>query len=171
MENTYLGRDDTSHRDELSLRGKLAIEASKDLTVELAAFHFDFDNGYDAFSLDNTRETLSDESGKDTQKTSAFSAKFTYEGIENFSLMALISHSDPAVNPNIDPDFVYWEYSSTDYYFRKKSVQTFELRAVSNASSKLFNDSTSWVVGAYLKQDDSKVFKAFLLEGLFLCLK
>ena len=60
IENVHLQRDDTNNRDELTIRGKLAIEASEDLTIDLAGFYFDFDNGYDAFSLDNSRETLSD---------------------------------------------------------------------------------------------------------------
>lgn len=179
MENTYLGRDDTNNRDELSLRGKLSIEASEDLTIDLAAFHFDFNNGYDAFSLDNTRETLSDEPGEDAQKTSAFSAKFSYQGFKSFGLTALVSHadtdltygydedwayagiSDPSVNPDIDPDFAYWEYTSTDYYFREKSVQTIELRAISNKGSEIFNNTTSWVAGVYLKQDEEDLLREY----------
>ena len=179
MENTYLGRDDTNNRDELSLRGKLSIEASEDLIIDLAAFHFDFHNGYDAFSLDNTRETLSDEPGKDAQKTSAFSAKFSYQGFKNFDLTALVSHadtdltygydedwayvgiSDPSVNPDIDPNFAYWEYTSTDYYFREKSVQTIELRATSNEGSEIFNNTTSWVAGVYFKQDEEDLLREY----------
>ncbi|MGB0935806.1 MAG: TonB-dependent receptor [Colwellia sp.] len=179
MENTYLGRDDTNNRDELSLRGKLSIEASEDLIIDLAAFHFDFNNGYDAFSLNNTHETLSDEPGKDAQKTSAFSAKFSYQGFKNFDLTALVSHadtdltygydedwayvgiSDPSVNPDIDPNFAYWEYTSTDYYFREKSVQTIELRATSNEGSEIFNNTTSWVAGVYFKQDEEDLLREY----------
>jgi outer membrane cobalamin receptor len=68
IDNTYLGRDDTNNRDELSIRSKLAIQSSEFLTIDLALLHFDFDNGYDAFSLDNTRQTLSDQPGFDQQK-------------------------------------------------------------------------------------------------------
>jgi len=170
IENTYLNRDDTNNRDETTVRGKLSIEATNDLTIDLAAFYFDFDNGYDAFSLDNTRETFSDQPGKDSQKTSAFAANFTYQGFDSFTLVALASTadsdlvygydedwayvgiSDPAIIEN--QDYAYWEYSSQDYYFRDKSTQTLELRATSNDHSKLFNDSTNWVVGLYFKKDD-----------------
>jgi len=177
IDNTDLNRDDTNNRDETILRGKLSIEASNDLTIDLAAFYFDFDNGYDAFSLDNTRETLSDQPGEDSQKTSAFSANFIYQGFNAFTLIALVSTaesdlaygydedwaytgiSDPANIEN--QDYAYWEYSSQDYYFRDKSIQTLELRALSNNSSKLFNGSTDWVVGVYFKQDDEDLLRQY----------
>ncbi|NQY51074.1 MAG: TonB-dependent receptor, partial [Colwellia sp.] len=94
IENVHLQRDDTNNRDELSIRGKLAIEASNDLTIELAGFYFDFDNGYDAYSLDNTRETYSDEPGFDQQETAAFSAKFTYQGFDSATVLAIFSNAD-----------------------------------------------------------------------------
>ena len=177
IENTYLKKSDTNNRDETSLRGKLSIQASKNLTIDLSAFYFDFDNGYDAFSLDNTRETLSDQPGFDQQETSALTAKFSYQGFENFTLVTLLSIadsdlaygydedwayvgiSDPA---NIDnQDYAYWEYSSTDYYFRDKSTQTIELRALSNNSSTLFNGTTAWVTGIYFKQDDEDLQRQY----------
>mgnify|MGYP003384795556 FL=1 len=177
IDNTYLGKENTNNRDETTLRGKLSIEASQDLTIDLAAFHFDFDNGYDAFSLDNNRETLSDQPGFDSQKTSAFSAKFTYKGFKSFTLIALASTassdlaygydedwayvgiSDPANIEN--QDYAYYEYSSTDYYFRDKSTRTLELRALSNDSSKLFNDSTEWVFGLYSKRDGEDLHRQY----------
>jgi len=157
IENVHLQRDDTNNRDELSIRGKLAIEASNDLTIDLAGFYFDFDNGYDTFSLDNTRETYSDQPGFDQQETAAFSAKFTYQGFDSATILAIVSNadsdlaygydedwayvgiSDPAVNPDINPDFAYWEYSSTDHYSREKAVLTTELRAVSSTGEERQN--------------------------------
>lgn len=177
IDNTYLAKDNTNNRDETTVRGKISIEASQELTIDLAAFYFDFDNGYDAFSLDNTRETLSDQPGVDRQKTSAFSASFNYQGFEAFTLIALVSEveselaygydedwayvgiSDPENIEN--QDYAYWEYSSTDYYFRDKSTQTLELRALSNDSSKLFNGSTDWVVGIYVKKDDEDLQRQY----------
>jgi len=177
IENTYLNKSNTNNRDETTIRAKLSIQASNDLTIDLSAFYFDFDNGYDAFSLDNTRETLSDQPGFDQQETSAFAAKFTYQGFEKFTLVTLLSHagsdlaygydedwayvgiSDPEVIEN--PDFAYWEYSSTDYYFRDKSTQTIEFRALSNSNSKLFKGSTDWVTGIYFKQDDEDLQRQY----------
>ena len=177
IENTYLEKNDTNNRDETTLRGKLSIKASIDLTIDLSAFYFDFDNGYDAFSLDNTRETLSDQPGFDQQKTSALAATFTYQGFEKFTLVTLLSYADSdlaygydedwayagiSAPKNIDnQDFAYWEYSSTDYYFRDKPTQTIEVRALSNLGSELFNGSTSWVAGIYFKQDDEDLQRQY----------
>ncbi len=179
IENVHLQREDTNNRDELSIRGKLAIEATNDLTIDLAGFYFDFDNGYDAFSLDNTRETYSDQPGFDQQETAAFSAKFTYQGFDSATVLAIVSNadsdlaygydedwayagiSDPDVNPNINPDFAYWEYNSTDYYFRDKAVTTAELRAISKQGQEIFNGTTSWVAGIFFKQDDEDLLRQY----------
>jgi len=177
IDNTYLNKSNTNNRDETTLRGKLSIQASNDLTIDLSAFYFDFDNGYDAFSLDNTRETLSDQPGVDQQQTSALAATLTYQGFNQFTLVTLLSHADSDLTygydedwayvgisapENIDnQDYAYWEYSSTDYYLRDKSTQTIEFRALSNASSKLFDNSTDWVAGLYFKQDDEDLQRQY----------
>jgi len=170
MENIYLDTDDTNNRNELNIRGKLSITATNDLTIDLTGFYFDFDNGYDAFSLNANRTTYSDEPGFDDQETKAFSAKFTYQGFENFTLVSILSAADSDLAYGYDEDwsyagishpenianqdYAYWEYTSNDHYFRKKSVQTIELRALSNTTGKLFNDSTDWVIGFYAKKDN-----------------
>ena len=191
IENTYLNKSDTNNRDETSLRGKLSIKASNDLTIDLSAFYFDFDNGYDAFSLDNNRNTFSDEPGVDQQETSALAAKFTYQGFEKFTLVTLLSYANSDLTYGYDEDWAYgqyewreddWDngiynpdpcitptgclaefdgYSSIDYYFRDKTTQTIELRALSNANSKLFNNSTHWVAGIYFNQDDEDLTRQY----------
>jgi outer membrane receptor protein involved in Fe transport len=177
IDNTYLNKKDTNNRDELSARAKLAITASEELTIDLTAFHFDFDNGYDAFSLDNTRETLSDEPGFDTQKTSALSAKFTYQGLDSVTLVGIISGADSDLaygydedwayvgisDPDVieNPEFAYYEYSSTDYYFREKSAYTAELRVLSNQGEEIFNGTTAWVAGIYFKQDEEDLIRQY----------
>jgi len=177
IENIYLQDDDTNNRDELSIRGKLAIEASDNLTIDLAGYYFDFDNGYDTFSLDNTRETLSDEPGFDQQETAAFSAKFTYQGFDSATILAIVSnaYSDLAYGYDEDwayvgisapdvienPDYAYFEYTSTDHYYREKAVHTTELRAISNQGQEIFNGTTSWVAGIFFKQDDEDLLRQY----------
>ena len=170
IENTYLNKDDTNNRDETTVRGKISIEATNDLIIDLSAFYFDFNNGYDAFSLDNTRETFSDQPGEDSQKTSAFAANFTYQGFDSLTLVALVSTSGSDLVYGYDVDWAYGEdeyhddeggFSYTDYYFRDKSTQTLELRALSNDSSKLFNYSTNWVFGLYVKKDDEDLQRQY----------
>ena len=71
IRNDFLQRDDTDNIDELSLRSILDWQASDNLDLKLTIFHVDADNGYDAFSLDNTRQTLSDNPGQDRQESTA----------------------------------------------------------------------------------------------------
>jgi outer membrane receptor protein involved in Fe transport len=177
MENDFLNTDDTNNQDELNIRAKLSIAASNDLTIDLTGFYFDFNNGYDAFSLDNTRTTYSDEPGFDDQETKALSAKFTYQGYDGFTLVSNLSVADSDLSYGYDEDwayvgisypenienqdYAYWEYSSKDHYFREKSVQTIELRALSDAGHELFNGTTSWTTGIYFKQDDEDLRRQY----------
>tara|TARA_R110000744_G_scaffold107699_3_gene204249 strand:- start:7093 stop:9198 length:2106 start_codon:yes stop_codon:yes gene_type:complete len=167
IENDFLNRDDTNNRDELTLRGKLAIKASNDLTIDLTAFVADFDNGYDAFSLANTRHTLSDQPGFDRQDTKALAAKFTYRGFNDFTVESIVSYADSALDYGYDEDWAYegirpgWEYSSEDHYFRDKTSTTFELRAVSEPGGEIFNNTTAWITGLYFKQEKEDLLRQY----------
>ncbi|MBA6289086.1 TonB-dependent receptor [Colwellia sp. MB3u-4] len=167
IDNDFLNRDDTNNRDELTMRGKLAIAISKDLTLDITTFIADFDNGYDAFSLDNTRNTLSDQPGFDHQDTKALATKFTYQGLSDFTLETIISYADSALDYGYDEDWAYvgirpaWEYSSEDHYFRDKTSATFELRALSEQGSEIFNGSTAWVTGIYFKQEKEDLLRQY----------
>lgn len=177
IDNIHLGRDDTNNRDETSLRAKFAITASDNLDIDLSLMHFDFDNGYDAFSLDLNRNTYSDQPGVDEQKTSAFSSNFTYHGLDTatVNVIASIADSDTEYGYDedwafvgissaefvTDPQFIGWEYSSTDYYFRDRSNQTLEMRFTSKPGAELFNGSTSWVTGVYYKNEESDLTRIY----------
>ena len=167
IENDFLARDNTNNRDEFTLRGKLAVEASKDLTIDITTFVANFNNGYDAFSLDNTRHTLSDQPGFDRQDTKALATKFTYQGFSDFIVESIISYADSTLDYGYDEDWAYvgirpdWEYSSTDHYFRNKTSTTFELRATSEPGGEIFNNSTAWVTGLYYKQEQSDLLRQY----------
>ena len=194
IENVHLQKDDTNNRDELSIRGKLAIEASNNLTIDLAGFYLDFDNGYDTFSLDNTRETYSDNPGFDTQETIAFSAKFTYQGFDTATVLAIVSNASSDLGYGYDEDWAFGEYewisnepedtpdpcitptgcladfngyASTDHYDRNKDVYTGELRALSNEGEDIFNGTTSWVAGLYFKQDNEDLLRQYTYDPDF----
>jgi iron complex outermembrane receptor protein len=167
IDNDFLNRDDTNNRDELTMRGKLAIGISKDLTLDITTFIADFNNGYDAFSLDNTRHTLSDQPGFDRQDTKALATKFTYQGFSDFTIETIISYADSALDYGYDEDWAYvgirpaWEYSSEDHYFRNKTSATFELRALSEQGGEIFNGSTAWVTGIYVKQEKEDLLRQY----------
>jgi len=177
IENTFLKRNDTNNRDEFTFRGKLAIAASNELIIDLTAFYFDFNNGYDAFSLDNNRNTLSDQPGFDTQESTALASKFTYSGLISHDLIITLTYSDSNLGYGYDEDwafvgisapenienqdFAYWEYSSIDHYFRDRQTVTADMRAVSKNGDQLFNGTTAWVAGLYYKQEDADLTRQY----------
>ncbi|MFT5814207.1 MAG: iron complex outermembrane receptor protein [Psychroserpens sp.] len=167
IDNDFLNRDNTNNRDELTMRGKLTIAISKDLTLDITTFIANFDNGYDAFSLDNTRHTLSDQPGFDRQDTKALATTFTYQGFSDFMVESIMSYADSILDYGYDEDWAYvgirpdWEYSSEDHYFRDKTSATFELRALSEQGGEIFNGSTAWVTGIYVKQEKEDLLRQY----------
>ncbi|WP_440906229.1 TonB-dependent receptor [Catenovulum sp. SX2] len=155
MENVYLDRRDTNDRNELSLRGKLRYDNQDDVLWDLTLSHIDIDNGYDAFSLDNNRNTLSDQPGRDTQKSSSISSNLGYQLTTGIKLSAIASLVESDTAYGYDEDWSYvgiapgWEYSSTDNYLHDKSNQSIELRLNSNDQGRIFSNSTEWVAGIY----------------------
>ena len=79
MTNSYLNREDTNNIDELTTKAQLRWFVSDDHTIDLNFIHLDIDNGYDAWTFDNSRDSHADEPGKDKQKTNAFALKSTYQ--------------------------------------------------------------------------------------------
>jgi len=159
IENTYLGKDDVNNIDESVLRGKLNFAASDDLQMDFTFLYLDADNGYDAFSLINNRETQSDQPGTDAQETFAASMITRWSGSELFSLETVLSLANSETEYGYDEDWVYVgfhpdEYSSVDNYQRDKDNISADVRFISTDASALFNGSSSWVVGVYLRQED-----------------
>ena len=166
MENSHLNRDDTQDKDELTVRSKFKYQPSEDLTIDLALFYLDFDNGYDAFSLDNNRNTMSDNPGFDKQQTLAGSVKSEYTGNEHFDFVNIVSFSDSDIDYGYDEDWTYdnfhlWGYSSIDSYFREKQGVTAEFRFLSKANQKIFNDTTQWVFGFYVKDASEDLLREY----------
>ncbi|MEK9713456.1 MAG: TonB-dependent receptor plug domain-containing protein, partial [Thalassolituus sp.] len=158
IDNTFLNRDDTNNIDEIVARGKLAIQVSDDTDVGLTYLYADIDNGYDAFSLDNTRETLSDEPGTDAQDTLASALSINSQLSSAVILQTELTSSFSDVEYSYDEDWSYvgiapgWEYSSFDQYLREYERHTADIRLLSGTDGRLFGNSTDWVVGLYAMQ-------------------
>ena len=173
INNDYLGRDDTNNQDETTLRGKLRWLASERDTVDLTALYIDIDNGYDAFSLDNTRHTLSDEPGQDKQESTALGIEWRREQ-ENFLLETALTAATTNSHYGFDEDWSYvgiapdWEYSSTDLYQRDRDSYSATVRLLSSEHSRLFRDSTDWLAGIYYLGDREKLDRRYTyLENNF----
>lgn len=164
IDNSYLQRDDTNQRDELSTRIKLRWFATDNLQVDTTFMYADFDNGYDAWTLDNNGETsLSDQPGKDTQKTTGASVKLTYDGFDKAKLVSLTSFANSDHGYSFDGDWAnpdYWasrdcdgaacEYNYFWDQFGKRKTISQELRLSSKDAGKILADSTDWLVGVYV---------------------
>ncbi|WP_161492521.1 TonB-dependent receptor [Oceanisphaera profunda] len=176
INNDYLNRDDTNNIDETLLRTKFRIAATEDLDLDLTAFYANIDNGYDAFALDNTRHTLSDQPGHDRQETLALSGKSSWYGNANFIQETAISISKSNLEYGYDVDWTNPVFqpaanNHTDNYSRDERGATLDVRFISTEESRLFKDSTGWSGGLYyfyrssdLTRDYTKNLTAFTSE-------
>jgi len=165
IRNDYLDRDDTDNVDEFSSRLKVRYLPTDDITLDFALHYYDVDNGYDAFSLDNIRTTISDEPGFDRQETLAFSTKLQWQ-MDKVTLEATLATSDSDLDYGYDEDWTYvgfhpWEYSSTDHYFRERDTDSLDLRLMSAEPLNFSGIETDWVVGLYFKSTDEDLLREY----------
>jgi outer membrane receptor protein involved in Fe transport len=172
-DNNFTGDDDGNERDELMLRGKASWQVSE--TTELTAMlgRIEIDNGYDAFSLDNDRDTLSDQPGHDQHDATFGSIGVDWRSSDVFRIEALAAYADSNIGYGYDEDWVFVgfdpdEYSSFDSYDRDRRTATLEVKVASQADGRLFNDSTDWVVGVYALDSDVDLTRTYtFLPGPF----
>jgi outer membrane receptor protein involved in Fe transport len=175
--NTTLHRDDTNDIDETTAKAKLRWFVNDDHTIDLTLMHVDVDNGYDAFALDNSRNTQSDKPGKDTQKTNALGMKSTYQINPQFHLVTALSHSSSKLLYSYDEDWtdgnyrapdgnVYPSYNWFDQYKRKITQSDIDIRMVSDESGKIMNGTTSWTMGLYGKEFKEKMHRNHIKNGV-----
>lgn len=153
IKNDHLHRKDTNNIDETFLRAKLRIAATDDLMIDVLGFYADIDNGYDAFSLDNTRRTLSDEPGRDRQISKAIAVSSLWSGAEKYQLETRLSHSATNSDYGYDEDWTFdgfpGGYTAYDQYRRSTDTSTAELRLVSLPGGEILDDTTRWTLGMY----------------------
>jgi outer membrane receptor protein involved in Fe transport len=166
IDNDYLDRDDTNDRDETSIRGKLRWLAGDTSTLDITAMYVDVDNGYDAFSLDNTRHTLSDQPGQDAQESSALALNWQ-STLGSLRTQATVTAARTESDYGYDEDWSYvgiapgWEYSSFDRYRRDRDSYSAELRFLSDDGSRIFGNSTDWVGGIYYLGDREDLRRSY----------
>ncbi|MFT4635686.1 MAG: iron complex outermembrane receptor protein [Chitinophagales bacterium] len=176
---TFLGRDDTNKIDETTARASYTAKVNDALTLDFTLFAADIDNGYDAFSLSNTRQTETDQPGFDRQETIATAIKASYELSASLSLEASLSFANSDLEYAYDED---WSnlficegtacdsdllgfdlfYSSFDQYTRNNDNSTVDLRLLSNAS-----DSVNWVAGLYYRDQDINLDRVYTFASDF----
>lgn len=165
--NVYLGRDDTEERDELSARLGVETKLSKHWSLTTNVHYTNIDNGYDAFSLENNRQTLSDQPGDDNLRTSALRVAAIYDGLDKAQLELAISGLSADSLYSFDEDWTYvgiapgWEYSSFDAYSRQRDDVSIDVRLTSKQPSTIFRLPTDWTVGIYQYEKDQQLTRDY----------
>ncbi len=106
IENEPLDTNDTNNFDEFTSRAQLRWTPSDTAQYDLSANYFDADNGYDTWSLDNTRNTFSDQPGQDEQKVAAFTGAGHWLLGDALSSTASLSYLDTDLHQSYDADWV-----------------------------------------------------------------
>ena len=148
--NVYLNRNDTDRRGELTLRGRWRYQPSDRLRVDLSVLHVQIDNGYDAWTLDGSRNTQSDNPGVDSQHSTGVSLRAAYSGIGPATLTVIGSYAATRAKYSYDGDWgnpILWApytYDYNDIQTRERSTQSLEARLGTNTEHAL-----NWLVGLY----------------------
>lgn len=180
MRNDFLNQDDTNNIDELSLRGKIVAQLNQDLELTTSVFFADIDNGYDAFSLDSNRRTLSDQPGFDRQKTNAIAINLDWQFDNNTWLESILSFADSDLDYAYDEDWSHtgicdatacdsdlagfdWWYSSFDQYQRDNDNLSLDvkLHSADNDNSQL---SLNWVAGFYFRDQQVDLTRQYTFQ-------
>lgn len=165
MDNDFLDRDNVQNRDEITARGHLKWHATNDLDIDLNLLHLNIDNGYDAFTFDNSRTTLSDQPGEDKQRTNAFALKGDWRANDAVQIQSTVTYSRSDLLYSYDADWsnaprnddIPGSYNGIEIFDRSRENYSFETRALSNEDGRIFNNSTDWTVGFYYLNQDEKL--------------
>lgn len=165
IDNDFLNRDDTNNIDESNVKLKTNWQVTDNLLIDTTLHYIDVDNGYDAFSLDQNRTTLSDQPGRDTQRTKAIGVNAKYKGFDGLELQVIASSLDSELTYSYDEDWSFdgiheYGYSSFDSYERSREQNNIDIRLISDGFT-LFNNTTSWVGGVYISQRDSELTRQY----------
>jgi outer membrane receptor protein involved in Fe transport len=156
--NVFTGRDDSNGLDESTLRGKLRVDSGGDWRVDVSGFYVDQDNGYDAWSIDNSFVTRSDYPGRDVQRSRAAEARVSYSGWSAATLESITTYANTQVVYSFDDDWgnnPFWlastGYSPYNYYSdirRQRTTRSQELRLASKNETPRAG-RLGWVAGVY----------------------
>lgn len=172
-ENVFLDRDDTNSIEETAARLRWVSEVNDRLELDATILLADIDNGYDAFSLDNTRQTYSDNPGRDRQKTRAGALHARYQLKDQLQFVASLSTADSELEYSYDEDWSHpgicnhtacdsalfgfdWFYASTDNYQRDNQNTSFDVKLVSTQPG-----AVSWVGGIYHREQDIDLLRRY----------
>ena len=168
--DAYYDMNSTNGLDEGTLRGKLHWQIGSALQADLTLMHVNIDDGYDAWSVYNTRTTYSNQPGKDAQLSNGAALRLTYSIDGLGQLRSVTSAADSAIVYSFDDDWgndPFWlattGYAPYDYYQiddRRRRTLAEDLRLIGDPSRALFG-RLNWLIGVYtlrMTESDHQVF-------------
>ena len=169
IDNVALKQDNTNHIDEFTGRAKIHWAVADNLTVDLSALYVDVDNGYDAFSLDQNRTTMSDEPGHDRQISRATTLLADWGAARRFNVQGRVNVSRTDADYGYDEDWTYAEfqpdYQAFDNYLRNVSRESIELRWLSNEEGRIAN--SDWLLGLYYQNSQVDLLREYTYASVF----
>ncbi len=164
--NSFLDRDDTNKRDEMTTRAKIHWQVNDNWHLAFTTMLVDMDNGYDAWAIDNSLTTLSDKPGKDSQRSVASSARLTHQS-DKFEFISISTLADSDIEHSFDGDWgndISWgvngPYDFTSDNLRNRKTWSQEFRFVSTPAGAFNDGKTDWLFGIYtldLEEDNEIV--------------
>ena len=148
--NAFLARNDTARFDEVTLRGRWRSQPTDRLRIDLSLMHTQVDDGYDNFSINNTRTTLSDQPGEDSQHSTGVAAHVEYRLSDSLLLTTIGTFADSPIKYSYDGDWgnpAEWApyvYQSSEVQERRRTTRNLELRVAGDPGP-----GTSWTAGLY----------------------
>ncbi len=165
--DAYLGRSDTNGYDENLVRLRVTSKLGQDTKLDVTALYSSIDNGYDAWTLDNSRVTLSDQPGKDAQRSLALAVRVDTDLNDAVALRSVTTIADADIGFSYDGDWgndVYWgvngPYDFTEQIDRQRRNVTQDLRLSSRN-----NEQGDWVAGIYALHMDEDYSLLDLYNG------
>ncbi|HXA34745.1 MAG TPA: TonB-dependent receptor plug domain-containing protein [Steroidobacteraceae bacterium] len=153
--DAYLNENSTNGYDESTLRGKLRWQLTDALRADLALMHVNINNGYDAWSIYNTRTTYSNQPGRDAQLSNGWSLRLVDSLNGVGELRSVTSAADSRILYSFDGDWgndaLWGPYAPYDYFqsdHRTRRTLAEDLRLIGDASRALFG-RVRWLAGIY----------------------
>jgi iron complex outermembrane receptor protein len=168
--NAYLNENSTNGYDEGTLRGKLRWQITDALRADLTLMHVNINNGYDAWSINNTYTTYSNEPGRDAQLSNGAALRLVDSVAGVGELRSVTSAANSKITYSFDGDWgddPYWlsttGYAPYDYFQSDNRIRRTlaeDLRLIGDPSRALFG-RVRWLAGIYalrLTESDSQAF-------------
>jgi iron complex outermembrane recepter protein len=163
--NAYLGRNDTNGYDESTVRGKLTWDPVPGTHAALTLLYADLDNGYDAWSVDNSRVTQSNQPGRDAQRSSGAALRVTH-AVDSGQWLSISSAAVSHIDYSFDGDWgndSFWGVNAPYDYFeqhlRARRTLAQDLRYIGDDTQLLFGRLRP-VAGVYvlrLRESDAQL--------------